>query len=162
MCQGAGEFLANVPVKMNAAAEVLRLRHWPPRGVYTRWRPRKRFCSGIVCIPPTSARNLAAPRFAVCSKLYICGLFFAILQTSIPLCRGCKAIRTSEFQNGTLAQRCARVHRMPTPARVVGRFPVSPSPALNRGPASTDMASNSDKPTSQHSLDENHVYSVLL
>ena len=28
---------------MNAAAEVLRLRHWPPRGVYTRWRPRKRF-----------------------------------------------------------------------------------------------------------------------
>src|SRR6266436_406807 len=34
--------------------------------------------------------------------------------------------------------------------------------ALNRGPASTDIASNSDKPTSQHSLDENRVYSVLL
>ncbi len=25
-----------------------------------------------------------------------------------------------------------------------------------------DIASNSDKPTSQHSLDENRVYSVLL
>src|ERR1700693_113200 len=37
-----------------------------------------------------------------------------------------------------------------------------PSLALNRGPASTDIASNSDKPTSQHSLDENRVYSVLL
>jgi hypothetical protein len=28
---------------------VLRLRHWPPRGVYTRWRPRKLFApaSGV-------------------------------------------------------------------------------------------------------------------
>jgi len=102
--------------KMNAAAEVLRLRHWPPRGVYTRWRPRKRFCSGIVCIPPTSARNLSALRDGVCSKLDICGLFFVIFHTSISTCRGCKAIRTSEFQNGTLAQRCDRVHRMATSA----------------------------------------------
>src|SRR6202795_4203618 len=41
-------------------------------------------------------------------------------------------------------------------------FRLSPSLALNRGPAGTDIASNSDKPTSQHSLDENRVYSVLL
>src|SRR3981081_4773449 len=33
------------------------------------------------------------------------------------------------------------------------RLPGSPSPALNRGPASTDIASNSNKPTSQQSLD---------
>ena len=32
-----------------------------------------------------------------------------------------------------------------------GRLPVSPSAALNRGPASTDTASNSAKPTLQHS-----------
>src|SRR6266850_3396369 len=42
------------------------------------------------------------------------------------------------------------------------RSPVSPSSANNRGPESTDIASNSDKPKSQHSLDENRVYSVLL
>jgi len=41
-------------------------------------------------------------------------------------------------------------------------FRNGPSSALNRGPASTDIASNSDKPTSQHSLDEKRVYSVLL
>jgi hypothetical protein len=40
------------------------------------------------------------------------------------------------------------------------QLPVSPSPASNRGPASTDMASNSDKPRSHHSLDENCVYSA--
>ena len=37
-----------------------------------------------------------------------------------------KAIHTKQFQNGTRAQRCARVHRMATPARAVGRFLVSP------------------------------------
>jgi len=68
---------------MNAAAEVLRHRHWPPRGVYTRWRPRKRFCSGIVCIPPTSARKLSALNFAVCSKLDICGSYFKIFTRSL-------------------------------------------------------------------------------
>jgi hypothetical protein len=36
------------------------------------------------------------------------------------------------------------------------------STALNRGPASADIASNSGKPTSQHSLHEYRVYSVLL
>jgi hypothetical protein len=41
-------------LKMNAATEVPSLKHWSPRGVCTRWRPRKRFCSGITCIPPTS------------------------------------------------------------------------------------------------------------
>jgi len=71
-----GGFLADMPVKMNAAAEVLRLKHWPPRGVYTRWRPRKRFCSGIVCIPPTSARKLSALCSPVCSKLDICSCIF--------------------------------------------------------------------------------------
>jgi hypothetical protein len=39
---------------------------------------------------------------------------------------------------------------------------VCSSPALNRGPASTDIASNSGKPTSKQSLHENRVYSVLL
>ena len=98
--------------KMNAAAEVLSFKHWPPRGVYTRWRPRKRFCSGIVCVPPTSERKLSALRFAVCSILDIARLFLVILQNATPPLRSRKPIHTNQFQNGTLAQRCARVHRM--------------------------------------------------
>src|SRR4029077_5718552 len=34
--------------------------------------------------------------------------------------------------------------------------------ALNRGPASTEIASNSHKPTLQDSLDEKRVYTTLL
>jgi len=109
------EFSADRPVKMNAAAEVLRLRHWPPRGVYTRWRPRKRFCSGIVCIPPTSARKLAALRCAVCSKLDICSSIFCYF----PRCqlRRCprKAKRSSQFQNGILGTDYAVDRNMATP-----------------------------------------------
>jgi len=44
----------------------------------------------------------------------------------------------------------------------IDRFRIARENALNRGPATTDTASNSDKSTSQHSLDENRVYSVLL
>jgi hypothetical protein len=117
-----GQFLAGMPLKMNAAAEVLRLRHWPPRGVYTRWRPRKRFCSGIVCIPPTSERKLSALGFPVCSILDTVRLFFVIFPHVNSAVPPRKAIRTNQFQNGTVARRCARVHRMATPARAVGRL----------------------------------------
>jgi hypothetical protein len=99
---------------MNAAAEVLRLKHWPPRGVYTRWRPRKRFCSGIVCIPPTSARKLAALRCAVCSKLDICSSIFCYFPRCQP--RRCprKAKQSSQFQNGILTAHFAIHHGMAT------------------------------------------------
>ena len=114
--------------KMNAAAEVLRLRHWPPRGVYTRWRPRKRFCSGIECIPPTSARNLAVARFAVCSKLYICVLFFVIFHIATAAVRPRKAKRTSQFQNGTLPRAGPRSrHDNTSDVSLAGQSPVSPS-----------------------------------
>jgi hypothetical protein len=116
--------------KMNAAAGVLRLRHWPPRGVYTRWRPRKRFCSGIVCIPPTSERKLSALRSGVCSKLDIC-IYFLLFFTRPrwPLLAH-NPMRTNQFQNGTLARCCARVHRMATPAR--GSVSGYPSLGVNR------------------------------
>jgi hypothetical protein len=93
-----------MPLKMNAAAEVLSVKHWPPRGVYTRWRPRKRFCSGIVCIPPTSERKLSARRFAVCSILDIVRLFFGIFAHVHSAVPPRKAIRTNQFQNGTLTK----------------------------------------------------------
>jgi hypothetical protein len=86
---------------MNAAAEVLRLKHWPPRGVYTRWRPRKRFCSGIVCIPPTSERNLAASRFGVCSKLDIVRVI-SKFSSSIRPGSWRKSKEMKRFQNGIL------------------------------------------------------------
>jgi hypothetical protein len=57
--------------------------------------------------------------------LDIVRLFFVIFQNATPPWRRGKAIHTKQFQNGTLARRCARVHRMATPAMVVGRFPVS-------------------------------------
>jgi hypothetical protein len=108
------EFSPDTPVKMNAAAEVLRLRHWPPRGVYTRWRPRKRFCSGIVCIPPTSARKLSALRSAVCSKLDICSSIFCYFpRLQLRRCPR-KAKRTSQFQNGILTAHFANHHGMAT------------------------------------------------
>src|ERR1700692_2403447 len=93
-----------MPLKMNAAAEVLSVKHWPPRGVYTRWRPRKRFCSGIVCIPPTSARKLSALRFAVCSILDIVRLFFLLLHTSTPPCRRVRSYEPISSKNGTLTK----------------------------------------------------------
>jgi hypothetical protein len=93
-----------MPVKMNAAAEVLSVKHWPPRGVYTRWRPRKRFCSGIVCIPPTSERKLSALHLAVCSILDICARIFCYFFTRQLRVPTRKVIRTNQFQNGTLTK----------------------------------------------------------
>src|SRR3977135_3463779 len=71
-------------------------------------------CSGIVCIPPTSARKLAALRGAVCSKLDICSSIFCYF----PRCqlRRCprKAKRSSQFQNGSLTAHFADHHGMAT------------------------------------------------
>src|ERR1700726_2409541 len=67
---------------MNAAAEVLRLRHWPPRGVYTRWRPRKRFAPASYVYHQHLKRKLSALRSAVCSKLDICASIFLLFSTN--------------------------------------------------------------------------------
>lgn len=143
----AGGFRARHAAKMNAAAEVLSLKHWPPRGVYTRWRPRKRFCSGIVCIPPTSARKLPAPVYGVCSKLDIRAVIFCYFRNATPQLRPSKVIHTKQFQNGTLAKLCPRAHRTTTPARVLRRFAVTP---LIRPESMSSAEINTSKPTSHY------------
>jgi hypothetical protein len=53
---------------------------------------------------------------------HLCTYFLLFFENATPPWRRGKAIHTKQFQNGTLAERRASVHRMATPARIVGRL----------------------------------------